>query len=109
MVYLENELGQIKRKVHIEKTVLPQCINTQHGWWLPETDGAEPNLYGVWDYQINKINPGPQFDVAGFGGGQYKVTHVTISKISERALTTEPVTGREGTYFTAKHAYLTGR
>lgn len=107
-VYLENEMGQIRRKVNIDKTVLPKCINTSHGWWMPEEDGAEPNLYGVWEYQINKINPGPQFDVAGFGGGQYKVTHVTITKITnEQAKTTEPVTGREGTYFTSKHAHLT--
>lgn len=107
-VYLENELGQIKRKVNIDRTVLPQCINTMHGWWMPEEDGAEPSLYGVWEYQINKINPGPQFDIAGFGGGQYKVTHVTITKITDEPVkTTAPVTGCEGTYFTSKHAHLT--
>ena len=38
-------------------------INTMHGWWMPEEEGAEPNLFGVWKYQINQIVPGPQDSV----------------------------------------------
>ena len=55
-----------------------------HGWWLPELDGKEPSLFGVWDYQINKIIPGPQCSKSGFGGGQYKTTLCTLTKISAR-------------------------
>ena len=43
--------------------------------------GKAPDLFGVWDYQINKIVPGPQCAKAGFGGGQYKTTLCTLSKI----------------------------
>ncbi len=53
-----------------------------HGWWLPELEGKEPSLFGVWDYQINKIIPGPQCSKSGFGGGQYKTTLCTLRKIS---------------------------
>lgn len=81
-VYLENDLGRVKRKATITRRVKPQHIHTMHGWWLPELEGKEPSLFGVWDYQINKIIPGPQCSKSGFGGGQYKTTLCTLRKIS---------------------------
>ena len=81
-IYLENDLGQVKRKARISLKVNPQMIYTLHGWWMPEMPGREPDLFGVWDYQINKIVPGPQHATSGFGGGQYKTTLVTLRKIT---------------------------
>ena len=52
-----------------------------HGWWLPEREGKAPDLFGVWDYQINTIIPGPNCSKSGFGGGQYKTTLCTLAKI----------------------------
>jgi hypothetical protein len=57
-------------------------VHTQHGWWKPEMKGGEPDLFGVWDYQINQIVPGPQDSRSGFGGGQYKTTLCTLTKIT---------------------------
>ncbi len=82
-VYIENDLGKVRRKARIRPTVHPKMINTMHGWWMPEEEGKEPNLFGVWKSQINQIVPGPQDAEAGFGGGQYKTTLVTLSKIPE--------------------------
>ena len=82
-IYLENDLGQVKRKVRISLRVHPKMIQTQHGWWMPEMQGSEPDLFGVWDYQINQIVPGPQHSASGFGGGQYKTTLVTLTKITQ--------------------------
>ncbi len=81
-VYLENDMGRVKRKATITRRVKPQHVHTMHGWWLPELDGREPSLFGVWDYQINKIIPGPQCSKSGFGGGQYKTTLCTLRKIA---------------------------
>src|SRR5665811_381535 len=81
-VYIENDMGRVKRKAVITRKVKPTHINTMHGWWLPELDGKAPSLFGVWDYQINKIIPGPQCSKSGFGGGQYKTTLCTLSKIT---------------------------
>ena len=83
-IYLENDLGRVKRKVKISLRVHPKMIHTQHGWWMPEMKGSEPDLFGVWDYQINKIVPGPQQSDSGFGGGQYKTTLVKLTKIIEQ-------------------------
>jgi anaerobic selenocysteine-containing dehydrogenase len=85
-IYLENEMGRVRRKVKFSLTVHPKMINTMHGWWKPEEEGAEPNLFGVWKYQINQIIPGPQDSVAGFGGGRYKTTLVRLAKIPSEDL-----------------------
>jgi anaerobic selenocysteine-containing dehydrogenase len=82
-IYLENDMGKVKRKVTLTLKVKPNHIQTLHGWWMPEMKGAEPDLFGVWDYQINKIIPGPQCSTSGFGGGQYKTTLVKLTKITE--------------------------
>lgn len=84
-VYLENDMGKVKRKVRISLRVHPQMVHTLHHWWKPELSGAEPDLFGVWDYQINTIIPGPQDSDSGFGGGQYKTTLCRISKLAEPA------------------------
>lgn len=84
-VNLVNDFGKVKRKVNITKTVQSGMLNTQHGWWLPEAEGAEPFLFRVWEFQINQLTHGPQQCSAGFGGGQYKVTLVNIEKIGEVA------------------------
>ena len=82
-IYLENDMGKVKRKVKITLEVHPKMIQTQHGWWMPEMQGKEPDLFGVWDYQINQIIPGPQHCDSGYGGGQYKTTLVKLTKITE--------------------------
>ncbi|MCG8337500.1 MAG: molybdopterin-dependent oxidoreductase [Proteobacteria bacterium] len=82
-VYIENDQGRVKRKVVISLTVSEKFINTPHGWWKPEENGSEPDLFKVWEYQINQLVPHPQDSISGFGGGQYKTTLVRISKITD--------------------------
>ena len=82
-VYLENDMGRVKRKAKLTLTVHRKMVNTMHGWWMPEEEGREPNLFGFWKYQVNQIVPGPQDSSSGFGGGQYKTTMVKLSKIDD--------------------------
>ena len=82
-IHLENDMGKIRRKARISLKVKPTEVHTMHGWWMPEMEGKAPSLFGVWDYQINKIIPGPHCSKSGFGGGQYKTTLCTLSKIEE--------------------------
>jgi anaerobic selenocysteine-containing dehydrogenase len=81
-IYLENDMGRIKRKAKITRIVQRTHVQTEHGWWMPEMNGKEPDLFGVWDYQVNKIIPGPQCSKSGFGGGQYKTTLIKLSKMT---------------------------
>jgi anaerobic selenocysteine-containing dehydrogenase len=80
-VYLQNDMGRVKRKATLTRKVKPSHVHTMHGWWMPEQEGKAPNLFGLWDYQINQIVPGPQCSDSGFGGGQYKTTLVTLTKM----------------------------
>ncbi len=82
-IYIKNDMGRVKRKARITLVVKPNHIQTPHGWWMPEMKGSEPELFGVWDYQINQLIPGPQGSSSGFGGGQYKTTLVTLEKMTE--------------------------
>jgi anaerobic selenocysteine-containing dehydrogenase len=82
-IYIENDMGKVKRKAKLTLVVRPNQIQTLHGWWMPELKGPEPDLFGFWDYQINHLIPGPQHSRSGFGGGQYKTTLVRLAKIAE--------------------------
>ena len=42
-------------------------VRAEHGWWFPETEGAEPNLYGVFDSNINNLTPQCENGDTGFG------------------------------------------
>ena len=82
-VYIENRQGRVKRKARLTPTVHPKMIAVPHGWWLPELRGPEPDLFGMWEYQINQLVPSGQHSVSGFGGGQYKTTLVKLTKVVE--------------------------
>jgi hypothetical protein len=59
--------------------VKPNHIQTLHGWWLPELKGPEPDLFGVCNYQINRLIPGPQASKSGFG-----YLHELVKEMEER-------------------------
>jgi anaerobic selenocysteine-containing dehydrogenase len=82
-VYIENRQGRIRRKAKITPIVHPKMITVPHGWWLPELKGSEPELFGLWEYQVNQLVPSGQHSDSGFGGGQYKTTLVRLAKITE--------------------------
>jgi anaerobic selenocysteine-containing dehydrogenase len=54
-VNLENMHGTCKMKVQVTSTIMPGVVMAQHGWWFPEEDGAEPNLFGVWKANVNML------------------------------------------------------
>jgi anaerobic selenocysteine-containing dehydrogenase len=56
-VWIENWLGRQQFKAKLTIAVLPQMVMAAHGWWFPEQDGAEPNLYGAWKSNINQLIP----------------------------------------------------
>jgi anaerobic selenocysteine-containing dehydrogenase len=82
-VWIENERGRIKRKVRINPGISPKTVSVLHGWWLPETDGASPNLFSSWDVNCNVIVPAGAQSRTGYGGNAYKYTLVRLAKIEE--------------------------
>lgn len=80
-VYIENKRGRIMRKVLVTPVVHPKMVMVPHGWWLPEEDGREPNLYGVWRYNVNQLVPLGCQGRSGFGGGAFKTVLCRVVKI----------------------------
>ncbi len=82
-VYVENKRGRIKRKAKVTPTLHPKVVMVPHGWWLPETDGREPNLYGIWEINCNQLIPTGTQSRSGFGGGAYKTTLCRVRKMEK--------------------------
>jgi anaerobic selenocysteine-containing dehydrogenase len=87
-VWIEGVRGKIKRKAKLTPIIHPKMAHALHGWWLPETDGTAPNLYGIWDLNVNQLIPmGPQSQ-SGFGGAPTKTVLCRIYPVKTQV---EPV------------------
>jgi len=84
-VTIENDRGAIRRKAKVTPIVHPRIVSVPHGWWLPETDGREPNLFGIWDINCNVLVPMGTQSKSGYGGGAYKTTLVRVRAAEGRA------------------------
>ena len=82
-VYIENKRGRIKAKAKITPIANPKVVTCSHGWWLPETKGTEPYLYGIWEYNVNNLVPMGTQSRSGYGGATYRNCLCRIRKISE--------------------------
>jgi anaerobic selenocysteine-containing dehydrogenase len=56
-VWVENWLGKCKLKAKVSPVVPRWMVMAAHGWWMPEKNGAEPELFGLWDHNINQLMP----------------------------------------------------
>ncbi|MBN1693269.1 MAG: molybdopterin-dependent oxidoreductase [Dehalococcoidales bacterium] len=80
-VYIENSHGKIKMKAQVTPTAHPLVVTAPHGWWLPETDGKEPNLFSTWEYNINNLTSMGNQAKSGFGGTDYRSSLCRVTKI----------------------------
>ena len=82
-VLIEGTYGKAKRKAKLTPIIHPQIVQAQHGWWLPETEGAGPNFYHIWDINVNQLIPMGHPSKSGFGGAFTKTMLCRISKVKE--------------------------
>ena len=64
---ISNMFGSAKFKARVMPTVGEGHVEVDHGWWFPEEDGSEPNLYGTFRSQINNLCPNGRMGKLGFG------------------------------------------
>ncbi len=83
-VWIENERGKCKQKANITETIPTWMVNADNGWWFPEEDAEEPNLFGVWKSNINLLVP-YQPGKSGFGGN-YKAFLCKIKKVENESI-----------------------
>ena len=83
-VWIENHRGRCRQRARLTFEVHEKEIAAQHGWWFPEQDGAEPNLYGFRQSNINQLlanKPG----TTGFGA-DLKCTLCKVYRCKEEEL-----------------------
>jgi anaerobic selenocysteine-containing dehydrogenase len=79
-VEVYNMFGEARLKAQITPTILKGVVHATHGWWFPEQDGEEPNLYGVWKSNINSLIP--HFNVGKLGfGAPYKGVMCNVKRV----------------------------
>ena len=75
-----NMFGEARLKARIVPTTMKGVVHCTHGWWYPEQDGEEPNLYGVWKSNINSLIP--HFNVGKLGfGAPYKGVMCNVKRV----------------------------
>ncbi len=82
-VYIENKRGKVKFKAKVTPTSHPRVVSAAHGWWLPETEGKEPNLFSTWEHNINNLTSMGNQGHSGFGGTNYRTSLCRITKIKD--------------------------
>ena len=81
-VRIWNQYGQAKYKVKISQKVRPGHVEGEHGWWFPEQDGSEPNLFGVFQTNCNDLVPVHHNNNLGLGA-PYKSNCCNVEPIDE--------------------------
>ena len=81
-VIIENMFGKARERARVQPTVRPGVVMAAHGWWYPEQNGNEPNLFGVWESNINSLIPNGYEGKMGFGS-PYKSMICKIYKAQE--------------------------
>ncbi|MDW8001634.1 MAG: molybdopterin-dependent oxidoreductase [Deltaproteobacteria bacterium] len=56
-VYVENWMGKAKFRAKVTPIVPEWMVMATHGWWFPERKAEEPELFGVWESNINLLIP----------------------------------------------------
>ena len=81
-------------------TLDPRVISTEHGWWFPEQEAAEPSLFGVFDCNPNNLIPMCENGPSGYGApikcGMAKVYPCTPENAAPEAQPTYQVTRTNG-------------
>ncbi len=77
-----NQFGSCKLKAKVSPIVDRNTLHAQHGWWFPEDDPDEPNLYGTFRSQINNLVPNFHFGKLGFGA-PFKCMVAAIKPLDE--------------------------
>ena len=67
---IENQFGKCTMQAQFNAGIKEGVVVTSHGWWFPEEEADEPNLYGNWKANVTKLLPNRLCSPLGFGSIQ---------------------------------------
>ncbi len=81
-IWIQNDRGRAKQIAHIAPGLMPQLVRAKHGWWFPEQEGAEPNLFGTFESNCNNMTTMGVIGRCGYGAPA-KSTICKIYKVTD--------------------------
>ena len=96
-IWIENMRGRCRQIAHLNPSHPKWLVSSEHGWWYPEKEGAEPSLFGNFDSNINNLTQMDEFGPTGYGA-PYKcqICKVYPDDGSSEKTVTESIINREG-------------
>ncbi len=98
--WIENQMGKMRQIARYCDVIDPRVISTEHGWWFPEKEAAEPSLFGVFDCNPNNLIPMCENGESGYGApikcGLAKVYPCTPENMTPENQPTYQVTAGSG-------------
>ena len=80
----------IREKANVTPTIKPGVVHCMHGFWYPEQDPNEPNLFGNWKSNINCLMPNSVNASSGFGN-TFKSSICDIKKVDSLGGPNDPL------------------
>ncbi|NTU88718.1 MAG: dehydrogenase, partial [Actinobacteria bacterium] len=81
-IWMENTQGRCMQQVKVDATLNPNYVHAEHGWWFPEQEAAEPNLFGTFNCNVNNLTHSFETGHGGIGG-PFKNICCKIYKVEE--------------------------
>jgi anaerobic selenocysteine-containing dehydrogenase len=106
-IWMENAMGRCKHQVIINPALQSKYLVAEHGWWFPETEPAEPNLFGAFDCNTNNLTHSYETGLGGIGA-PFKSITCKIYKVKEGDVMPGEQATRLGG-FRANHVYVPGQ
>lgn len=50
-------MGAVRMRLSLSDRIHPRMADADNGWWFPERTAAAPELFGVFDANINLLCP----------------------------------------------------
>ncbi|MBI4332643.1 MAG: molybdopterin-dependent oxidoreductase [Chloroflexi bacterium] len=80
-VWIETPLGKVKLRCELLRGTDPKVVHAQNGWWFPEQAGEEPNLFGLWQSNVNVLIDDDPEKCDPITGGWPHMCQCRISKV----------------------------
>ncbi len=66
-IKISSPFGSCRMRAQISRRFSAGVVHCDYGWWFPEENGAEPNLFGIRSSNVNALLPSGLQGPGGFG------------------------------------------
>lgn len=79
-IWIETQAGRVRQRAKISPGLYPQLVVAER-WWYPERRGEEPELYGIWESNINAYTEDdPELCDPAYGSWPFRLGRCKVAK-----------------------------